>query len=513
MKPDADPRESRGRATATGHGGRLPDTAFTLVRGAPDRPPGDDRHRPMLTRDHFRERSSLLAVIARGLDATAILLAGWIAHDIRMGRWVLPEHYQIALLLGALFTLVCFSALGTYQWSRGSSIPRQLRQVIVAWLLVAAVLMAVAVATKTNIHFSRQWMAWWLVLGAGTLVAGRIGLTLVLRTMRERGWNRSRIVLIGAGTQAAEVIERLRRAPWIGLEIEAVFSLEPRDSGSSAGAEIRPLDELGTFVERQRIDEVWLTLPAGAEVHIPEILQQLAHSTAGIRYVPGIQDLLLMNPAISEVAGMAVLDLNVTSMQGINRILKCIEDRVLAAVILVLISPLLLAIAICVKLDSRGPALFKQRRNGVDGRPIKVYKFRTMDVDQPEFDKVHQACRDDPRVTRVGRFLRRTSLDELPQFFNVIQGRMSIVGPRPHALVHNEYYKHRVEAYMRRHCVKPGITGWAQVNGYRGETDTLEKMQKRVEHDLWYIDNWSLWLDLRIIALTLVRIWKDRNAY
>ncbi|MCC6296116.1 MAG: sugar transferase, partial [Pseudomonadales bacterium] len=157
--------------------------------------------------------------------------------------------------------------------------------------------------------------------------------------------------------------------------------------------------------------------------------------------------------------------------------------------------------------------LFKQHRHGLAGKTIEVYKFRTMYVEQPEPDQVHQACRDDPRVTPVGRFLRRTSLDELPQFFNVLQGSMSIVGPRPHALAHNEYYKHRVEAYMWRHRVKPGITGWAQVHGYRGATDTLDKMESRVDHDLWYIDNWSLWLDLKIIVLTLFRVLGDRNAY
>ncbi|MBI2783777.1 MAG: exopolysaccharide biosynthesis polyprenyl glycosylphosphotransferase [Porticoccaceae bacterium] len=196
-----------------------------------------------------------------------------------------------------------------------------------------------------------------------------------------------------------------------------------------------------------------------------------------------------------------------------NRVLKRAADLVLASVIGLLILPLCVAIALAVRCTSPGPVLFRQSRHGEGGRAFEVYKFRTMYVDQPEPDKVHQARRDDPRVTPVGRFLRRTSLDELPQFLNVLQGRMSIVGPRPHALVHNEYYKSRVESYMWRHRVKPGITGWAQVNGYRGETDTLEKMEKRVEHDLWYIDNWSLWLDLKIIALTVKCVVVDYNAY
>ena len=200
-------------------------------------------------------------------------------------------------------------------------------------------------------------------------------------------------------------------------------------------------------------------------------------------------------------------------MEGVNRFIKAAEDRILATLILVAISPLMLFIALGVKLSSPGPVLFKQKRHGWDGKPIKVYKFRTMRVHEEEEGKITQARRSDPRVTPFGAFLRRTSLDELPQFFNVLQGRMSIVGPRPHAVEHNEFYKEQVEAYMQRHRVKPGITGWAQINGWRGETDTLEKMRKRVEYDLYYIENWSLWFDLKIIFLTLFKGFVNKNAY
>lgn len=484
-----------------------------LISGRAPARVGQEVRDPVVKHGRFRERSSLLAAITRGLDAFAIVAAGWIAYTIRMDTWVLPGHYQMALLLGGLFTLVGFTVLGAYHPTRGRSAWEQIRQALFAWGLVAAALMAVSVATQSSVVFSRQWMAWWLLIGAGGLAAGRIATARILRAMHERGWHLRRIVLAGAGAQAGYVIRRLREETWTGFQVEGVFPADPREAVGIPETPIHPLAELADFVERQRIAEVWLTLPAGSEHRIPDILHQLRHSAVGIRYVPGIQDLQLLNPAVSEVAGMAVLDLHSTPFQGINRIVKAIEDRLLAAVILLLISPLVLAIAIAVKLGSPGPVLFKQRRNGCDGRPIKVYKFRTMYVDQPEPDRVHQACRGDPRVTLVGRFLRCTSLDELPQFFNVLQGRMSIVGPRPHALEHNEYYKHRVEAYMRRHCVKPGITGWAQVNGYRGATDTIEQMEQRVAHDFWYIDNWSLWLDLRIIALTVVRMLRDRNAY
>ncbi|MFB8831522.1 exopolysaccharide biosynthesis polyprenyl glycosylphosphotransferase [Azotobacter sp. CWF10] len=232
-----------------------------------------------------------------------------------------------------------------------------------------------------------------------------------------------------------------------------------------------------------------------------------------MRFIPEWGDIRLLNHRVSHIAGLYTLDLSCSPMDGPARLFKRLEDLLLGIPIMLLVLPLAVAIGLAVKLTSRGPMLFKQYRTGINGKRFKVYKFRTMVVHREAEGEVTQATRDDARVTLLGAFLRRTSLDELPQFFNVLQGRMSIVGPRPHALAHNEYYKDLVESYMQRHKVKPGITGWAQVSGYRGETDVLEKMQKRVECDLWYIDNWSLWLDLKIIGLTLYKGFVDKNAY
>jgi putative colanic acid biosynthesis UDP-glucose lipid carrier transferase len=213
------------------------------------------------------------------------------------------------------------------------------------------------------------------------------------------------------------------------------------------------------------------------------------------------------------VAGLPIIDLNASPIVGVNRFIKELEDKVLSLLILIIISPIVLLIAIGVKLSSPGPVIFKQNRHGWDGRPIKVYKFRTMEVHEECEGQVTQACKYDVRVTKFGAFLRRTSLDELPQFFNVLQGRMSIVGPRPHAIEHSNQYKDQIDAYMLRHKVKPGITGWAQVNGWRGQTDTLEKMKKRVEYDLYYIENWTVWLDLKIIFMSLFTGFVHKNAY
>src|SRR5690606_11613964 len=271
------------------------------------------------------------------------------------------------------------------------------------------------------------------------------------------------------------------------------------------------LDQLVSEVVESGVHEVWLCLPLHEGESIKTILHALRHQTVDIRYLPDLGDLPLLNHQVGEIAGLYALDLNRTPMEGPARLVKRVEDLILGAVITVVMLPICLVIAIAIKATSTGPIIFKQYRTGINGRRFKVYKFRSMEVHDEGSGQVTQACYGDPRITRLGAFLRRTSLDELPQFYNVLQGRMSIVGPRPHALSHNEYYKDQVESYMQRHKVKPGITGWAQVNGYRGETDTLEKMEKRVEYDLWYINNWSLALDIKIIVMTVFKGFINRQ--
>lgn len=251
--------------------------------------------------------------------------------------------------------------------------------------------------------------------------------------------------------------------------------------------------------------EVWLCLPLQEGESVKKILHSLRHLTLDVRFIPNLSDLPLLNHRVSYISGMYALDISLTPMEGSARIIKRLEDLLIGALISLLILPICIGIAIAIKCTSKGPIIFKQYRTGINGRRFKVYKFRSMEVHSEVDGQVTQAKLGDPRVTALGAFLRRTSLDELPQFYNVLQGRMSIVGPRPHALAHNEYYKDLVESYMKRHKVKPGITGWAQVNGLRGETDTIDKMQKRVEHDLWYINHWSFWLDLKIIFLTVFK--------
>ena len=310
-------------------------------------------------------------------------------------------------------------------------------------------------------------------------------------------------------------MQQIDANPWLGLQVVGYF--DDRDpirlpGGGPEAPFLGPIDDLASYVKQHQTHMVYLALPMRAEERIREVTSSLTDTTASVYMVPDIFAFELMNARAQDIDGMPVISLCETPFSGMDGWLKRTEDIILGGLILAMLSPLLIAIGVGVKLTSPGPILFKQRRYGLDGRKIKVYKFRTMSVCE-DGDSIAQATEGDTRITRFGSFLRRTSLDELPQFYNVLQGRMSIVGPRPHAVAHNEQYRRLIKGYMWRHKVRPGITGLAQVSGYRGQTETLDKMEKRVECDLNYIRNWSLFLDLKIIAITVFKGFIHKNAY
>jgi putative colanic acid biosynthesis UDP-glucose lipid carrier transferase len=320
--------------------------------------------------------------------------------------------------------------------------------------------------------------------------------------------------VVGAGALGVKVSRAFRARGGIGLVFMGYFDdrADDRVDTEASVSRLGNLRQVAGYVQEQGVHEVYITLPLGSQPRIVELLEQVQGTTASVFFVPDVFGISIIQGRLQDMNGVPVVGLCETPFTGTNQLVKRFSDVVLATLILVLISPLLLCIALAVKLSSRGPVIFKQRRNGLAGEEIIVYKFRSMQV-LDDGAVVPQATKDDPRVTRIGAFLRKTSLDELPQFINVLQGRMSIVGPRPHAVAHNEIYRQLIKAYMVRHKVKPGITGWAQINGHRGETDTVEKMQARVEYDLEYLRNWSLGLDLQIIARTIKLVFFDRNAY
>jgi len=301
---------------------------------------------------------------------------------------------------------------------------------------------------------------------------------------------------------------------WLGFDVRCFFDDDPAKADTIvAGKKIAgQLNEIVSYVKNNRIDMVYITSPVTNDLKTRNIIADLCETAADVYLIPDIFNITLLRMSLSEIAGLPVVNLNDTPCSGLNDILKRLEDKVVALIILIMIFPLMLLIALCIKLTSPGPVLFRQRRYGINGEDMVILKFRTMTVCEDGPD-IPQAVKCDLRVTRFGSFLRRTSLDELPQFINVLQGSMSVVGPRPHAVAHNEQYRKLIKSYMLRHKMKPGITGWAQINGFRGETDTLEMMKKRVEYDLYYINNWSILLDLKIILLTIFKGFWGKNAY
>jgi putative colanic acid biosysnthesis UDP-glucose lipid carrier transferase len=430
--------------------------------------------------------------------------------------WPWSTHYQVAVGFAAVLTPFVFHRLSLYRSHRGESLAIELIQVTGGWLAVLAILAVIAIATKTNVIYSRLWMAGWLAAGCLAFWAFRIILRVVVARLRVRGWDTREIVMVGSGVEAARVVRRLRGLRGAGYRVIGYFS-----GTDEVDAQLANLRRLGSLEQIHQVlerlphapDQAWIALPAERSDLVKQAVQQLAQTTLDCRLVPDTREFNILNYAVSQVAGLPVINLSYSPMTGVNRAIKAIEDRLLALLILTVIAPLMILIALAVKLDSPGPVLFRQRRHGWNGEEITVLKFRTMVVHREKDGRVTQASKYDPRITRLGKLLRRTSLDELPQFLNVLGGSMSVVGPRPHAVEHNEMYKKLVTGYVLRHKVKPGITGWAQVNGYRGETESLEMMRRRIEYDLYYIEHWSIWLDLTIVALTCIRGFVSSRAY
>jgi len=385
--------------------------------------------------------------------------------------------------------------------------------ILVSWLTLLLVLALFGYVTRSTGLFETDVLLFWaLATPVAQIVAVRIG-QLAVRREALSARNRRSAVVIGAGAVGVRVAMALTRSAYQGIDFVGYFDdrSDMRVHIDASPKRLGGLRQSADYIREKGIDEVFITLPLGSQPRIIELLEDLQGTTASVYLVPDVFGISIIQGRLQDMNGVPVVGICETPFTGINRLAKRISDIVIASIILVLISPVLLAICVAVKLSSPGPAIFRQRRNGLDGEEIVIYKFRSMRV-MDDGDVVKQAVKGDQRITRFGAFIRRTSLDELPQFINVLQGRMSIVGPRPHAVAHNEQYRRLIKAYMVRHKVKPGITGWAQVHGHRGETDTPEKMQTRIEYDLEYLRNWSLVLDLKIIARTIKVAFFDKNA-
>jgi putative colanic acid biosynthesis UDP-glucose lipid carrier transferase len=397
-----------------------------------------------------------------------------------------------------------------YRSWRGVRIGVELRVILQNWTLSVLFTLGVLSVINMSDNDVTLYVRWFVIVSIGFIIS-RLIIRLAIGYLRNLGFNTRNVAIMGAVPVGIRLAETLRDAHWMGFRVLGIYDDNVMPDGSGIN-KCGDLKKMIADAKEGKIDRVYIALPMSQEKLIKEVVAELSDSTCSVMLIPDIFTFNLLHSRSEEINGVPVVSLFDTPMSGVNKVIKRLEDIILSILILAFISPVLILISIFVKLSSPGPVIFKQKRYGIDGKGIAVWKFRSMVVMEND-DKVVQAKKGDARVTTLGGFLRRTSLDELPQFINVLKGDMSIVGPRPHAVVHNEQYRKMISGYMLRHKMKPGITGWAQINGWRGETDTLEKMEKRVEFDLEYIHNWTLWFDIKIIFMTIFKGFVNKSAY
>ena len=467
----------------------------------------------------LKDHTNLPNLMLRVMDGFYVLALGYFSyflssahsHNSLQGIESLPEHYWSVIVLAALLCILVFPLFGVYRVWRGMSTLAEIKKLTMAWMLMVFLLAVLAFVTQSGADYSRSWVGIWLVSTWVALVVSRIVLRLALRWLRSSGFNHRHIIIVGTGEQAMVVADRLMGTAWFGLEIEAFFGT---DTGCLSKKYLDKVlipdcESLSKYVLHHDIDQVWIALPHTEEAMIRDVINVLDGAKVEIRYVPDIFEYQLMHHSLAEMAGVPVVNISYSAIDGLNRVVKLMEDYLMAFLLLVLASPVMLLIAAGVKLSSPGSILYRQRRVGWNGKEFTMFKFRSMPLEAEKESGPVWGSQQDDRSTYFGSFLRKTSLDELPQLFNVLRGEMSLIGPRPERPMFVEKYKDEVPHYMKKHLVKAGMTGWAQVHGWRGNTC----LHARIEHDLYYIENWSLWLDIKIVVMTIFRGLINRNAY
>jgi Undecaprenyl-phosphate glucose phosphotransferase len=455
-------------------------------------------------------------------DSMAVVLTAVLSFLIaqpNVGSHLFWSHYSGAILLALLAFLTYGFANHFYDWRHFAEQIARTSKAFGAVIIAFGALLLTGFLFKWTDVFSRLWIGGWFGLLAVYIVISRIAVTWYLAKMPDAAVQHRHAIILGAGPNGQNVFKHIRRFKGHGIHVAGFVDdrrsrLPPNHSGAPF---LGATDELKNLVCKHGIDLVIIAMPWNAEDRIRQLLNQLSSWAVDVYMAPEQLGLLYADRPVYRIGGMHLLSLEDRPIDEWHAVLKRIEDLAIAIPAVILLSPLLALIALAIKLESRGPVLFVQDREGFHNNLIKVYKFRSMYADQVDAHADRQTTRQDPRVTRVGRIIRATSMDELPQLINVLQGDMSVVGPRPHALhtkAGDQLFQEAVDVYASRHRVKPGITGWAQCNGWRGETDTHDKLVKRVEHDLYYIDNWSIFLDFLTILKTIkLLLKKDRNAY
>jgi putative colanic acid biosynthesis UDP-glucose lipid carrier transferase len=452
-----------------------------------------------------------------------VALGAVLAAALHNGKWLwLDDMQSVSLAFDCLLVVVFFPALGIYQSWRGKPLMDLLFRVCGGWVMVEITGVLISFSLHRSDLLSRLWLAYWAVATIVLLIVTKALVYTILKGLRREGFNHKAVAIVGGAPYGKFLIEQMRIRPEAGFSPVVVYdedaTIDPyQDPDTVQAIEGVPVErEFATMIQLVRgraIKELWLALPISKEKTIHRFVMELRNDFVNIRFIPDVRSLTLFSQPMVDLLGVPAINLAASPITDLRVLPKRVFDRLFAFGALTALAPLMLVIAVMVKLSSPGPVFFRQKRKGIDGNQFEIYKFRSMKVHAETAGKITQATRRDPRITAVGAFLRRTSLDELPQFINVLRGEMSVVGPRPHALEHDDIYKDLVKGYMHRYRIKPGITGWAQINGYRGETDRIEKMMGRVKLDLYYMQNWTFWLDIKIVVLTLWKGFVGSNAY
>lgn len=461
----------------------------------------------------IRPYSATLIELNRAADAAIICIGLWLATQWTNRPW--EASYVVIAVFASLVFAVAGSFSKLYRSWRSDHIYMEASRILLGWTFAIILTGFILFLIDPHAFFPRKLAWWWFITTATILISTRACIRLGLHLLRIRGHNYQKTAIVGSTLIAVQIAEAINAAPWMGLKFVGFFDDRlPKNKRVLDALQDHIQGTVSELIEQAKagdIDRAYIALPLRAETRIKELIDRLSETPASVLFVPDFFVFNMLHANWEHIGHLHVVNVVTSPFLGVAGVTKRVEDIVLSSVILTVIAIPLVIIGIGIKLGSPGPIIFQQRRYGLNGKEFYIWKFRTMTVCE-DGAKAVQATAGDPRVTPFGRFLRRTSLDELPQFINVLQGRMSIVGPRPHPLALDNKHKKLIPRYVLRHKIRPGISGWAQVNGFRGETDTLEKMEKRILYDLEYIDRWSLLLDIKIIWLTIFRGFTDKNA-
>lgn len=474
-------------------------------------------------RSVLQRRRSLINVLQPLLDGLAIIGVAWFFINLNIGY--LTQDYIIFLLVLLGLVSVTYDRFAIYRTS--SSFYRKLFSLFNAWFISFLALFVVGFLTNQSYIYSRDFIIELFIVGFVVQAIIHFVVRSINYRINKHSQTTDNVIIVGQGQLANYLEHKITANPWLNQRVIGNVSInentkrrkkfeksELNDYPTSRIILLGNVSELPLLIDEHAIDTVYIVTPLESSTVLEELYFVLLDKHVTIHWIPDIFSLRLINHSVKEIAGIPVLTLSETPLTGISRLAKSVEDKILSSLILIAISPVLLVIALLVKIDSPGPVFFRQNRTGWNGKTFSIWKFRSMVAQNQVLDNavIKQAERNDPRITKIGAFIRKTSIDELPQLFNVITGDMSLVGPRPHAVQHDEVYSERINDYYARHNIKPGMTGLAQVRGYRGETKEIDQMTKRIESDIEYINNWSIWLDLSILFRT-IRVFTSKDVY